>query len=417
MHVMFGREESGEGTAGVEGRRLYLFSSNAQPLYAQHALNILAMPAGSRTTLRYSSRWINDEAKDVWSPQLGGCHVLMHFALQQQAHYVEPAFFPLRTGEVVKATKEGEYHFVEVTVGDYVALKRAEEEEGREQPELAGPVDAYRRFLEEHDVGRPYASSAALGVDVLEQARSEVIDTAPPGDPDQLDIKLFRRNAEYLQQTVSFKDSRFVRFLRLTDSGTDDASPKTELSGDPPCLEVRAGHTYEIEIFSFQPRGVETPEQFVVSADGVTIQLIGRAGFEVASHYDRIKLPLRPRLSANASSVQALVVIEPGSSVRGPRIELPFEVHDKRGIRPATVAASVVSLGLIVSVSLASSTLLKVGLLAGGLALAYALQWFGRPIASLMGPAATALPAPQARPSVIVEASVASPHALGPHAG
>ena len=404
---MFGRNKPRDERAGVEGQRLYLFSSNAQPLYAQHALNILAMPAGARTTLRYSSKWVNDQAKETWGPELDGCPVLMHFALQQQAHYVAPAFFPLRTGEVVKATKLGQYHFVDVAVRDYAALKwpMSEEEGSWQESELAGPVDAYRRFLQQHNIGRPYPSSAALGVDVLEQARSEVIDTASAGDPDQRDTECFRRNAEYLQRAESFKDTRFVRFLRLTDSGKNGVSPKTELSGDPPCLEVTAGHTYEIEIFSFQPRGVETPESFVVSADGVAIQLIGRAGFEVASHYDRIKLAFRPALSANASSVQTLVVIEPGPGVRGPRIELPFEVRDQRGVRPATVAASIVSLGLIVSVSLASNTLLKVALLAVGLAIAYALQWFGRPIASLMGPAATALPPPQASPSVVVEPS------------
>jgi hypothetical protein len=405
---MFGRHKPRDGRAGVDCQRLYLFSSNAQPLYAQHALNILAMPAGSRTTLRYSSKWVNDQAKSAWGSQLDGCPVLMHFALQQRAHYFAPAFFPLRTGEVVKATRLGQYHFVEVAVTGYAALTwpMSEEEGSWQEPELAGPVDAYRSFLEEHNIGRPYPSSAALDVDVLEQAcLQKVIETASTGDPDQHDTELFRRNAEYLQRTQSFKDTRFVRFLQLTDSGKNGAGPKTELSGDPPCLEVTVGHTYEIEIFSFQPQGVETPEPFVVSADGVAIQLIGRAGFEVASHYDRIKLPFRARLSANASSVQTLVVIEPGSSVRGPRIELPFEVRDRRGIRPTTVAGSIVSLGLIVSVPLVSSTSLKVALLAVGLAIAYVLQLLGRPIASLMGPAATALTSPQATPSVVMEPS------------
>lgn len=414
---MFGRDKRDDGPSGVDGQRLYLFSSNVQPLYAQHALNILAMPAGQRTTLRYSSKWINEQAKDAWGHRLDGCPVLMHFALQQQALYFAPAFFPLRTGEVVKATKEGQYHFVEVVVGDYAALKwpMSEEEGSWQESELAGPVDAYRSFLEKHEIGRPYDSSAALSVDVLEQACSEVIDIASADDPEQRDIDLFRHSAEYLQRTQSFKDTRFVRFLRLTDSGKNGADPKTKLSGEPPCLEVTAGHTYEIEIFSFQPQGVEAPEPFVVSADGVAIQLIGRAGFEVASHYDRIKLPFRPRLSANANSVQTLAVIEPGSNVRGPRIELPFEVHDRRWIRPATAAGSVLSLGLIVSVSLASSTLLKVALLAAGLMIAYVLQWFGRPIASLMGPAATAL-APST-PSAAAEPTAAPMRALGPHAG
>ncbi len=414
---MVGRTKSGQDRTGVEGRRLYLFSSNVQPLYAQHALNILAMPAGRRTTLRYSCRWVNDEAKQVWGCRLDGQPVLMHFALQQQAHFFEPAFFPLRTGHVVKATKEGQYHFVEVAVGDYVALKwPMSEEEGRwQESELAGPVAAYRSFLDEHSIGRPYPSSAALGNDVLEEAQAEVVDTAPAGDAGQRDIELFRRNAEYLQRTQSFNKTRFIRFLRLAESGKNDASAQTRLSGDPPCLEVTAGRTYEIEIFSFQPHGVDTPEPFVVSADGVAIQLIGQAGFEVASHYDRIKLAIRPQLPANARSVQALVLIEPGAQVRGPRIELPFKVRDRRGIRPVTVAGSVVSLGLIVSVSLASSAALKVGLLTGGLLIAYALQWFGRPIASLVGPAAAALPPPQARPSVALDTSASPSSALAPH--
>ena len=415
MVPMLERAKPGKGSA--DSRRLYLFSSNAQPLYARHALNVLAMPAGQRTTFRYSSEWINEAAERDWGPRLHGQRVLMHFAVQQ--HYSEPALFPLRTGRVVNADRKGPYHFVEVEIGDYVALKwpiPAGEKGQLSEEQLQRPVAAYRALLDAHEVGRPYPNSAALSEDVLQGACSELIDVGPAGDPQHRDIECFRQSAEFLQRTESFRSTRFIRFLGLTKQGAADSSAQSKLAGDPPCLHATAGRTYEIEIFSFQPLGLTKPEPFVVSADGVAIQVIGRAGFDVASHYDRIKVAIRPQLPANAKSIDTLIVIEPAPQVDGPRIELPIKVRDRRWVRPATFIASAVSLGLIVSASVVSHAHLKVAFLGAGLLVALLLQWFGRPsIASLVGPAATAYPTAQASPTVVVDAAGGSPRALPPH--
>ena len=43
---------------------LYLFSSNAQPQYAQDILNVLAAPIGHRMTFRYDSKYVDNTSRD-----------------------------------------------------------------------------------------------------------------------------------------------------------------------------------------------------------------------------------------------------------------------------------------------------------------------------------------------------------------
>jgi hypothetical protein len=388
------RDEAGVVAERNARRRLYLFSSNMQPLYSQHALDILSMPSGGRTTLRYDKKWVNSKAQALWGDDLVGVPVLMHFSLQQGAQYVEPAFFPIRAGRVTSATKEGPYHFVEVDVNDYVSLKAPPSDEDRDwtNEELADNVRSYQRFLKNHNIDRPYPSSAALAQDILTDACKEVLDTAGVGDPHQLDIELFRRNAVYLQRTESFQHARFLRFLRLTARG-DSTLTQDRLTGDTPHLNLLRGRTYDIELFSYQPRGVTSPEAFEVSTDDSFVQVIGQGRFEVASRYDRISVALRAQIPRNASPVQTLVLIEPGPLVHGPTIELPIEIRERTGARMASTGAAVLSLGLLVAASIVSTGWVKPILLIAGLLLAFALQWHERPIASLVGPAASGVPA------------------------
>jgi hypothetical protein len=404
-----------DATKGMRaGRRLYLYSSNSQPLYAQHALNILAMPAGQLTTLRYAKKWVDSKAQELWGDDLKGLPVLMHFSLQQVAEYVEPALFPIRSGRVTDATKEGPYHFVEVQVQDYVSLKSPPYEDERkwEPKDLAQRVAAYQDYLKKRGIGKPYSASASLATDVLDDARNEVVDVATVGDPNQLDVELFRRNASYLQRTQTFEHARFLRFLRLSARGKDQQTQHS-LNGDPPQLELLRSHTYDIELFSYQPRAVEVPQRFVVSADDVSVQVIGQGRFDVGSRYDRISIAVRAQLPPNADAVQTLVLIEPAPGVDGPTIELPIQIQEPKGVRWASVAAAVSSLGLLVAASVVSGIWWKAALFSAGLLLAFYLQLRGRPIASLVGPAVSGLPARPATPTVVVE-STSPTHTAGP---
>jgi hypothetical protein len=135
------------------------------------------------------------------------------------------------------------------------------------------------------------------------------------------------------------------------------------------------------------------------------VGLLGQAGFEIGSHYDRIKVAIKANLPPNASPVQTLLVIEPGAQVQGPVIELPIEVHEKRVVRFGSIFGGLFSLGLLVSASLVASTSWKAGLLSVGLLLAFALQSLGRPVGSLVGPAASGVHAPSPAPGAAASAA------------
>src|SRR5581483_7510738 len=192
------------------------------------------------------------------------------------------------------------------------------------------------------------------------------------------------------------------RFLRL-HSHKQNESSQSQLAGAPPHLEFLRGRTYDIELFSYQPQGVAAPERFVVCSDGSSVQVIGRHGFDVASRYDRVRVAVQAQLPANGGAVQTLVVVEPGPSVQGPTIQLPVLVRERPGVRPASVAAAVLSLGLLVGVSVVSASGLKAAFLAIGLLLAFVLQSYGRPIASLAGPAVSGIARRPSPPTVVVE--------------
>ena len=89
---------------------LYLFSSNAQPQYAQDILNVLAAPIGHRMTFRYDSKYVDDAARDAWTKQeLANEPVVVHFVLQQAHEYFTPVLFPVCTGTVGRHVPRGRH--------------------------------------------------------------------------------------------------------------------------------------------------------------------------------------------------------------------------------------------------------------------------------------------------------------------
>ena len=100
---------------------LYLFSSNQSPLYEQDILDVLAGPSGGVHRFRYDIPYVeNVSAEDgghqtaaKWKEIETGTPVLILFSLQQAAQYFEPAFIPIRKGEVLKTYVVGSRLFID----------------------------------------------------------------------------------------------------------------------------------------------------------------------------------------------------------------------------------------------------------------------------------------------------------------
>jgi hypothetical protein len=294
-----------------------------QPLYEQDILDVLAAPEGLRYRFRYLRRYLNEAALAGWN-SLADTSVLVFFSLQQQAKYHDPIFFPIRRGVVEKTSVEAQFYFVEFTLGSYVSLLKPEADPARSDGQLdwAKPARAFAEYLSGQKIDRPYAASATLVADI-------VADSTAPLDRFSEQTVLFDRNAGFLFRTDSFRKARFVRFLRITPQGAAKAEPLS-VDAEANTFDLTAGVTYVVSLLQAQPTDVTEPEPFSVSADGELIRVIGREGFDIASRYDIVDIPVHVRHYGTHEVRQTVLVIQPGTGVQGPRIRVPLRVRPPR---------------------------------------------------------------------------------------
>lgn len=356
----------------TEPQLLFLFSSNIRPLYEQDVLDVLAAPSGAVYRFRYENRWIEPDSRERWLNLGTDTEVLVHYSLQQRARYHEPILIPIRRGGIRQTFAEGGTLFVEFALGDYVTLPEpVRTDDG--VLDMAAEARRYTDYLAEKDVPRPYSSSAGLGFDVLR-------DSASPLDLTADQVAAFERLTKYLNPTDSFRDARFYRFLRL--SARDD---DTELMpGTDGVIEVEGGRTYTLELFHYQPAEVTTASSFSVSVDGSIIQIIGRAGFDVGSRYDRIPIPLVAVQSERYESRETVLVVEPDAGVHGPELRLPIRVQPPTKKLVAGTFLSAAALVLVGSASLFPiATGWKVLMIVVAVAVVSILSFFGLFVSAL----------------------------------
>jgi len=309
---------------------LYLFSSDQSPLYAQDILNVLAAPAGYLYTFRYDASYINETARTQWG-NLRGTVVVVVFSLQQRARYQQPAFIPVRLGRVLSTSREGESFFVVFNLEGYASLHEPLVDHGAKRPEacvrhftnvIAGLTDV------------PYTVSASIGQPVPEADWDTKAEASV----------LFARTGEYLCHTAAFADARFVRVLGIKPTGADDDPQRLVISADATFV-LDAGRTYDLEVFHAQPVAPAVPEPFVIEADESAVRTVGRAGFDVASRYDRATVRLAAGPAIGLEDRDTVVAIEPGKGVQGPHIVLNVRVRASR--RRVVGIAGVQTLALI----------------------------------------------------------------------
>ncbi|MGO8905187.1 MAG: hypothetical protein ACLQMH_06120 [Solirubrobacteraceae bacterium] len=310
-------------------RRLYLFSSDQSPLYAQDILNVLGAPEGQPYTFRYDARYLSEDTRNQWA-SLPGTRVVVVFSLQQRARYHEPAFIPVRLGDVLSTSREGDSFFVVFRIGAYVSLKEPSVVDGRERPD-----ERVRKFTGLLDglSGVPYAVSASVGETVPDDA----------WDIDGEASVLFTRTGAYLSRTDTFADARFVRVLGLKPTGATDTE-RLKITDANPVFVLDAGRTYDLDVFYAQPVAPSSPEPFVVDVDETAVRTVGRAGFDVASRYDRATVRLAAAQAIGLEDRDTVVALEPGEDVQGPRVVLSVRVKASRGKAAGIAAGQTVAL-------------------------------------------------------------------------
>jgi hypothetical protein len=290
---------------------------------------------------------------------------LVHFSIQQEAKYHDPAFIPVRRARVVDAASQAGIFVVTFEVGDYVALHRSE------PSDLRSAVTGYARALDAVNVPRPYGPSLSVGIDVRDGASA--FDDGASAFEDGADAyAAFRSSAEILQRTEWFRDARFVRFLSIREGSTE--APFKDGS-----FRLRAGRTYELTLSHYEPADVTKREPFVVDADSDVIRIIGRPGFDVASRYDVVRIVLHAVASQRHESRETVVTVQPGEGVQGPTIRLPITVYAswRRTLGLLAATASILVVFGLPAVFASWSWQIKFTLVVVGALGASALQNFG----------------------------------------
>jgi len=372
---------------GLRGQRLYLFSSNMQPLYAQNILEAIAAPTGQVATFRYGTEWLNEAAEENWS-QLENVPVLIHFSLQHEAEYFEPALFPLRSGWVVEASMEGSYRFVEIELGQDVSLRWDEENPAphrRDSQRFLPSLGEYRSFLDSNGIVHPYGGSATLGPDVLSKASHLLESSAHTAEH-------FARNANFLARTDAFESALFIRVLRLVDSETGAGLPLTGSHDGAPAFELVGGNSYTLEFFAYQPQPPKVPISIAASVgDSLAVQIVGEQGFDVASEYDRPRLAIQAGRPGGGQVLSTVLAVTPPSGVMGPKFSLHFDVLPSTRDKALNLGAPFVALGPIAAAAVVPDPLWSILLALLGVGLAIVLQWFGVSTTGLISPTASAL--------------------------
>jgi len=349
---------------------LYLFSSNAQPQYAQDILNALAAPTGYRMKFRYDARYVDDATRDHWS-ELINEQVVVHFVLQQAHEYFTPVLFPVCTGKVVAAFREGDIYLVEFIVGDVLSLKSPSPNPEDPHREMHPAVTtAYRKALDAYGLPLPYAKYAIRSTrDVLTDDDGGVIRAEKPQEVP----RVFRLVTDYLSRTETFASARFGYVLRLRQG------PKNvEIDSTSHSYRLTAGEEYELEFLQAQPGLITTSTVMNIVLDGTALQPIGPTQLSIGSPYD--VQSVRMTAMAMTSGVKYTSIgLRPGDGVQGPVLDIPVEIHPSALKNAAVIAGTTMPLALIgLSAVLTNASLgWKVFLVTAGALLAASLSILG----------------------------------------
>jgi hypothetical protein len=260
----------------MTGSSLILFSSNIRPRYEQDILDVVAAPRGHVFRFRYETKYVPDHLVQQWSG-VATREVLVVYSIQQPAQYHDPAYVPIRLGEVVRTSRDGSMLTIEFALADYRPLRKPEAESER-----GDGVRAFTKSLCDRlaSVGHPGAENGkrmSVSEGVLP---TELL--PPPSDP----AADFETLVEYLAGTIAFAGSYFWRVVAIREEGG---------TTDLPCkdgrFELDAGRTYRLVVAHRQHRSISTSVSVTVTTDPAIIEFTGEPTFrrpsDCADHHGR----------------------------------------------------------------------------------------------------------------------------------
>lgn len=373
---------------GYAGERLYLFSSNLQPVYVQNVLDVIAAPSNSVHVLRYQSKWLPQDTRDRWNDAMRGQPVLLHFSLQHANQLFQPEFVPLRTGLVDRVKRDGDFFRVWVRItGD--AAPRLDPDDATDDKTIGNRVRAYRSMLAQRSIPHPYAVSAALGPDIMADLDGSVLDTAI-GTTDAL-----TRHARVFSRIADMAQARFIRFVSVTDLSSSAAVDLHCPDEGDPYLPLKGGRTYRLEVFLYDPGAMSRFAQFDAAADDQAIRFVGSPSFEVGAHYDIPSLLFQTTSPPNGKTLGTRLQVRAVAGQQGPRLDIPVQIKASAGETALTLGGSLLVLVLI-SLGTVVKSDWRIAILSVAIILAGLLQWRGyNQAGALVGPVQTGFkPAP-----------------------
>jgi hypothetical protein len=318
--------------------------------------------------------------------------------LQQRRQYFDPAFIPIRRVTITGTHVNGTQHIVEFEIGDLVTLRP----DGAGLGHLADPVRNFTALIRQNvpATDMPYKASIGCGASVLDS------NLVWDGAAEMADI--FEQATGFLAGTNSFRETRFVRFDSILQTGQTVWS---EFGGKEE-IELIAGQTYQLRLVHYQPEPVADRQGFTINVGEDIVAIIGEPKFEIASRYDEIRITLHPQPVPGIERRNTILVIEPNTGVDGPRIELPLQIMPSTVRTVTSVLAPVVVLAAIgLPSALNAGTTLKVALVVVGVLAAGVLQLFGIGLPSVASPFPAPAPSQSAGADSIGKDSARQGHA------
>lgn len=296
---------------------LWLFSSNARPLYAQDVSNVAGSLEGVIYRFRYRRDWIGNRARTAWeNDSLVGTGALVLFSFQHPKQIHPPAFVPIRKARVVASEIVGTFFVVDFEIGEHVALPSdSSGRPGHVVSPLGERIQAFSRAVEnrltEGCPGGEPNRSAVLGPDP-----SDLLDDDAPTN------EAWEHTIESLAASGTYPAHVFFRTLRLEELGGDDINAKAGR------FDVFAGKTYILHLAQYQPDSFTTRRHLEVVVDDDAVAVQGSKEVTLASGYDSMRV--RFQAVYRDEPKDTTLSVQPGSGEEGTRIDIPLRVHPRR---------------------------------------------------------------------------------------